>query len=234
MALPKIKQPEYPIYLHTLKETVHFKPYTTGEEKIIMMVQSSNDPEFIARNLKTVISNCIVEDVDVNKLLSYDIENLLIKIRGKSGGEVIKLKYKHEGKAIEIDLNLEDAIVEFDPKHLYNIPLTDEIGLTMRDLTFDKLLKYQQYATGEISNEKKVELSYSTVLDCVEAIYDADNVYRIGEETTYEELEEFVNNFTGISNKLFNFLNTMPSVVYKTTLPDGEPLVIRNIRDFLD
>jgi hypothetical protein len=232
--LPKIKQPSYSIYLHSKKKDVQYRPYTVGEEKILMMVSQSDDIKFINENIKTVIQGCILDpDINVNDLAAYDVENLLLKIRAKSSGEIAEIKYKDEvsNKEIDLKIDLEKLDVTFPENHHYKIEIAEGVGFIMKDLTFSKILSYQE-TLKDSSDEKKAEITYESILDCIDKIYDGDNVMTIGEETSREELEEFVSNLTGVSQKLYEFMETVPSIKYTFKIEDRE-IVIGDIRNFL-
>lgn len=232
--LPKINQPSYSIYLHSKKKDVQYRPYTVGEEKILMMVSQSDDIKFINENIKKVIQGCILDpDVRVDELAAYDVENLLLKIRAKSSGEIAEIKYKDPETDTEIPLkiDLEKLEVTFPENHHYKIEITDSVGFIMKDLTFSKILSYQEKLKGA-DDTKKAEVTYESILDCIDKIYDGDNVMTIGEETSREELEEFVSNLTGISTKLYEFMETVPSIKYTFKIEDRE-VTIGDIRNFL-
>ena len=235
MALPKLKQPTYSIFLHSLKRNVEYRPYNVGEEKILMMISESKDPKFVATNMKKVISGCILDpDVNIDKVATYDIENLLLKIRSKSAGETVEIKYRAEsGKSHIISIDLEEIDVTFNEDHEYKIVLDEEqkVGLIMKDLTFDKLLSYQENYSNS-SDENKATLTFEAIIDCVESIFSGDELFTVGENTTREEVEEFISDLSGVSKTLFKFIETMPAVIYKTEI-EGEEVVIKDIKSFL-
>jgi len=233
--LPIVKQPSYTIYLHSIKKKVEYRPYTVGEEKILMMVSQSDDVNFINTNIKKVLQGCIMDpDVSISKLASYDVENLLLKIRAKSSGELVEIDYKDEEtkeqKKIEIDLEKID--VTFPEDHVYKIEINDEVGFIMKDLTFEKILSYQE-KLSKSDKAKQAEVTYDSIIDCIESIYDADKVYTIGDDTSRDELETFVGGLSGISNKFYKFMETMPSIQYAFKLDSGKEVVIKDIRNFL-
>jgi hypothetical protein len=233
--LPIVKQPSYTIHLHSVKKKVEYRPYTVGEEKILMMVSQSTDPVFINTNIRKVLQGCILDpDVSISKLASYDVENLLLKIRAKSSGEIVEIDYvdeeTKEKKKLEIDLEKID--VTFPEDHEYKIEINAEVGFIMKDLTFDKILSYQEKLSNS-DETKKAEVTYDSILDCIESIYDSDKVYTIGDDTTREELETFVGSLSGISTKLYKFMETMPSIQYTFKLDSGKEVTIKDIRNFL-
>jgi hypothetical protein len=233
--LPKIKQPSYSIYLHSVKKDVEYRPYTVGEEKILMMVSQSDDAKFINTNIKKVLQGCILDpDISISQLASYDVENLLLKIRAKSSGEVVEIDYKDDetGESKKIEIDLEKLDVTFPKDHLYKIEINDEVGFIMKDLTFERVLSYQE-TLGKADDSKKAEITYDSILDCIESIYDAEKVYTVGDDTSRKELEEFVGSLVGVSNKFYKFMETMPSIQYSFTLDSGKEVVLRDIRNFL-
>ncbi|PCJ96792.1 MAG: hypothetical protein COA52_00875 [Hyphomicrobiales bacterium] len=235
MALPKINQPSYNIYLHSIKKDVSYRPYTTGEEKVLMMISESKDPKFIAKNIKEIMQNCILDpDVDVGKLASYDVENLLLKIRAKSAGEIINVKYTDPdtGEEENFEINIEELDVTFDDEHEYDIKINEEVGIKMVDLTFEKVLKYQSIIE-EAGENANAEITFSTILDCIEYIYDKEEIYKVGDNITQEELTEFVENLVGISKKLYKFIQTRPTVIHELKLKSGKTKVISDFKSFL-
>jgi len=235
MALPKISQPTYKIYFHSIKKEVEYRPYTVGEEKILIMVSESTDPKYVSTNMKRVLQACILDpDVNVGQLASYDVENLLLKIRSKSSGETVDIKYVDPttNKTYEVTIDLEKLDVTFNPDHDYKIEITDKIGLLMTDLTFEKMLSYQEQL-GKLSNSERAGLSFESIIDCIDSVYDEESVYKVGVDTTRDEVLAFINGLSGISHKLYKFMETMPSMEYKILKDDGTYHRIRDIKSFL-
>lgn len=235
MALPIIKQPTYKIFFHSIKKEVEYRPYTVGEEKILIMISESKDPKFISTNMKKVLQACILDpDVQVEKLASYDVENLLLKIRAKSTGEEVELKYvdPETKKSYAFSLDLEKLDITFDPEHEYKIEINKDVGLIMKDLSFEKMIEFQEKTTNSTS-EQKAGIMFDTLLECVDSVYDADNVYKVGVDTSKEELVQFVSGLTNISKKLYKFMETMPAIIHDIEMEDGKVHRIRDIKSFL-
>lgn len=232
--LPKIKQPSYSIYIHSVKKDVQYRPYTVGEEKILMMVSQSKDAKFVNENIKKVIQGCILDpDVKVDQLASYDVENLLLKIRAKSAGEIAEVKYKDEisGETIDLEIDLEKLEVTFPENHKYKIEISETVGFIMKDLTFSKILSYQE-KLKDASEQTKAEVTFECILDCIDKIYDGDKIFTIGEETSREELEAFVSDLVGVSTDLYEFMETSPGIEFKFKVGERDE-VIKDIRNFL-
>jgi len=236
MALPVVKQPTYFTHIHSLNKEIPYRPYNVGEEKILMMVSESDDPKFVAENMKKVIQACVMDpDVDVGKLASYDVELLLIKIRAKSSGEIISIKYTDPDtdKKYEVDVNIEDISISFYDEHVYDITDGDNLHIELSDLTFDKMLAYQSNSSTTQDATIKAEMTYDIIIDCVKKIYDENEVWVVGEDITKAETTEFINNLTGVSKYFHKFISTMPAVIYELKLEDGKTVKIQDIKSFL-
>jgi hypothetical protein len=230
MKLPVINQPTYTVELPSIKQEVEYRPYTTGDEKKLIMVSQSEDPKFISKTIKDVLQGCILSPgISISSLKSYDIELLMIRIRSKSSGEIITVNYKDDkmDKAKSIKINLEELEVTFPEDHQYTIEINDTVGLRMKDLSFEKVLSYQIQG-----NMSQAELAYKTIVDCIDSVYNGDEVGKIGVDIQKEELEKFIENIPGMSNEFFKFLNTMPSIQYHFEI-GGDKKVIKGIKNFL-
>lgn len=222
MALPILKQLVYSTTLPLSKKKIKFRPYTVKDEKILLIASTSKnkDPQFYLDNISTVIKNCIVEtEIEYEKMLSVDVEYLLLQLRAKSVGETVDLSYTNDaGEKEDISLNLEEFKVDVDPEHLYTIELTPEVGLKMKDLLFVERINYG----SKYNDDNKAEVIYDTIIDSVVSIYDESNVYVIGQDTTKEELRVFIEGLAGVSGKLYQFIQTMPQLSVEATLKSGE------------
>ena len=93
MALPKMNAPLYNVTIPSLKKEVKFRPFLVKEEKALLLAQQSEDSKVMVNTLKSVIENCIVDQVDIEKLAIFDYEYLFTQIRAKSVGEEVELYF---------------------------------------------------------------------------------------------------------------------------------------------
>ena len=80
MALPKIKSPIYELTLHSTKQSYKYRPFLVKEQKILLMALESQDPKEMLRAIKQIITNCSVDEIDVD-----NNKNLIIKSNVRFG-----------------------------------------------------------------------------------------------------------------------------------------------------
>jgi hypothetical protein len=217
--LPKIDVPVYEIKLPSNGESVKFRPFTVKEEKLFLMAYESEDTNYSVDTIIQVLNNCIVSDIEIRDLPTFDIEYLFLHLRARSVGEVVKLKYRCNNEvgteedpkkcnnSVEIDLNVLEIEPTREPNHSNKIEITENLGMVMR---YPKM--------NLIKDNTGVE-EFNIVLDlitnCVDYIYDENNIYYT-KDSTKEELTEFLDSLqTKDLEKIKNFFDTMPKLKKK-------------------
>ena len=145
--LPRIDIPTYDLELPSTKTNYKFRPFLIKEEKILLMAQTGDDMNEKIEAVKQIIRNCIIQDIDVESLSTFDIEYIFIKLRAKSIGNILNLSYTHEGcpenegesTEIPFALDLENVEVTYvnGDSHSNKIQLTDDIGMIMKYPNFE-------------------------------------------------------------------------------------------------
>lgn len=227
MALPKIKHPLYSVTIPSSKQQVSIRPFTVQEEKLLLMAKSSEKFEDVVNCMYQIVKNCIVDPIDVDKLATFDIEYLFIKLRSKSVGEVVDLEYNDtETGRVSFQVNLEEVEVKFSPEHSDKIKVYDDIYVKMKYPTLNDM----KSVNGDINDENIIDILYK----CIEQMYDDKEVYT---EYTKEELEDFINNLPseGVNN-ITKFFDTMPAVEHKVILKsksgETKEVLLRGINSF--
>ena len=90
MPLPKIDLPVFELKLVSLSDPVRFRPFLVKEEKLLLMALQDGDEETVFKTIKQIINNCLVDEVDIDKLPIFDIEYLFLNLRARSIGEKIE------------------------------------------------------------------------------------------------------------------------------------------------
>jgi DNA-directed RNA polymerase subunit M/transcription elongation factor TFIIS len=216
--LPKIDVPVYSINLISNGKEVKFRPFTVKEEKLFLMANESKDLKTIIDTTKQVLNNCIVSEIDIDSLPVFDIEYLFLNIRARSVSEVIELNYKcnndikneeneetHKcGNTVKIDVNILDIKPKIENKIENKIQITEKIGLVMKYPNFDTLKKYE--------GENEANIVMKLTIDCIDYIYDADQIY-YAKDTTEEELIDFVESMQSKDlEKIKEFFDNMPKI----------------------
>ena len=214
MALPMMKAPLYNTIIPSSKKEVKFRPFLVKEEKALLLAQQSEDPKVMINTLKSIIQNCIVDDVDVDKLAIFDYEYLFTQIRAKSVGEIVELMFlcdtcTDEKAKAPVNLDISKFAVEFPEGHSNKIELFDDVGIMMKNPNIDTLEKLEQVNDGDVN------AIFDVVADCMESVYTTEEVFNTKDQTKQEVLD-FLENLTQEQfKKIENFFLTMPKLRQK-------------------
>jgi hypothetical protein len=181
------------------------------------MAAESDDAKETVNVIRQVLKNCILDEIDVDGLPTFDLEFLFMHLRARSVEEVVDLKYKcnnnvkdeagEEKKctgSVSFKLNLLEVEPTKNPDHSNKIQITENLGLCLKYPTFEMIQKYE--------NLNEEEIMTKILVDCVDYIYDKDSVY-YAKDTTKEELEEFIDNLQQKDlEKIKQFFDTMPEL----------------------
>ena len=219
MALPKIDVPTYETKLISNGKTVKYRPFLVKEQKLFLMAAQSTDEKETVDVVKQVLNNCILSDIDVDDLPTFDLEHLFMQLRARSVGEVVNLKYncnntvkddkgeeKTCGSLVKFDLNILDIKPIIDEKHSSKIEISDKLGIVMKYPTLS-LIK----DVGNLANED-VDTVLNVIVSCIDYIYDEEQMY-YAKDSTKEELLEFIENLQQEDmEKIQFFFTTMPKI----------------------
>lgn len=190
MALPQLNSARYVTVVPSLGKEVEYRPYLVKEEKILMMALESQDQKQTIRAIKDVLSNCIYDKIDVDKLAMFDLEYLFLQLRSKSVGESVALKVKCE----KCDENADTVfdLTEIEPPHVAEganiIQLTENIGITLR---YPSIKDIEKIKEDEL---KTMEGLANLIVLLIDTIYDEDNVHDAAQESK-KDLQEFIDGF---------------------------------------
>lgn len=215
--LPKIDVPIYDLKLLSTGKKIRFRPFTVKEEKLFLMAAEAGDLKSITDTVKQVINNCVLDELDIDELPLFDIEQIFLQLRSKSIGELVNLKYRcnnlikgeseEEKKCntvVEIDVNINDIIPEFEKTDKNKIEITENLGVVM---------KYPNFKLFEsLNSEDETESILNTIIGCIDYIYDKETLY-YAKDSTKEELSEFVESLqTKDLQKFKEFFDTTPKL----------------------
>jgi hypothetical protein len=195
----------------------------------------STDLKEVIDTLKQIIRNCIVDDIDIDKLAMFDIEYIFINIRKVSVSDVVELIYNDdEDRKIPFTVNLEDVKVKFNPDHNNNIQLSEGLGIKLKYPDLDTMLTMEY--TIRMNDFDQVTLDdsiFDMIIDCIDSVYDDEKAYR---DFSREEASNFLLSLKVEDlNKIQRFFATMPAVehtVLVNTGSDTKEVTLRGIKDF--
>jgi hypothetical protein len=214
MALPMSNTPTYTLTVPSTGKQAKFRPMLVKEQKALLIAQQSEDPITMVESLKNVIQACMPNEVDANKLATFDLEYIFTQIRSKSVGEIVELNAKCDTCADEkavalVKVDLTTLAVKKDPEHTNKIALFEDVGIVMNYPTIDVLKKM------ETLDSTDVDQVFNIVSSCVDYIYNTDEVF-YAKDQTKEELTEFLNNLTNDQfMNIQNFFVTMPRLSHE-------------------
>ena len=86
MALPKNTSATYPLQIPSTGQEVKFRPFVVKDEKALMLAMQSEDEMTMVNTLRELITNCVQEEINVQRLATFDLEYAFAQMRGKSVG----------------------------------------------------------------------------------------------------------------------------------------------------
>lgn len=230
MALPTIEQPIFEMKIPSTGKNVKFRPFLVKEEKILLIAQQGGSDKEVIRAIKQILNNCLLDNIDVDQLATFDLEYMFLKLRARSVNNIVKLAYRdtEDDKIYEFEVDLDEIEIEVKPTN-NKIKVNDEIGIVMKypaaSIT-DEL--------GEFDNE--VDLLLFFVRKCIDQIYDSENVYPAS-ESTEEELNQFIDSLdVQTFEKIREFFDSIPTLSHTlkyTNSNDNERVIeLNNLKDF--
>lgn len=214
MALPMQSTPTFNLTIPSSGKLVRFRPFLIKEEKALLIAQQTEDMKVMVDTLRGVLKSCVLDQIDVDNLATFDLEYMFLQIRGKSVGETVDLIFQcdedhgdqNEKARVKISIDLSEIKVKKDPEHTNKIPLFNDVGVVMKYPTLE--------VAQDLSDLSNIEDIFSLVAESIDFIYDGDEVY-YAKETKKEELLQFLNNLTTDQFlKVQKFFEGMPKLSY--------------------
>lgn len=224
-ALPIIPKKTFEIKSKYLpKGKISLIPFTVGLEDILIQVKDAEDDREKMQAIKQVVQACNqTPGLDVEALPLFMIEEIFLRLRQNSIGEIIEQQYRCAnelvsttgdqptecGALIPIEIDTREFKIVEEPDHTNTIVVADPIGIKFRYPSIALL----EGADADTSDEVE------TILSCIESIFDSENVYA-ADEYKRDELKAFWDQLTLMQKKdVFDkFFKTMPHLHYRKEL----------------
>jgi hypothetical protein len=238
MALPKLNVPVYEAILPSTEKVIKYRPFLVKEEKILLTALEAGETAALSAAVKQIVNNCIQGELDVDKLPTFDIEYLFLRLRAKSVGEEVTIGLKpfpcsqNNGelceKTTEVKINLEEVKVDKNKEYPSKIMLDDNIGIKMR---------YPNINTINLTGTASEAAGMDIIRGCVDMIFTGEETHE-RDSFTDKELDEFIDSLNSQQFKLIkDFFDNMPAlrhtVKYKcNTCGEEKETILQGLNSF--
>lgn len=213
MPLPKIAVPEYTLKLPSTGKNVKYRPFLVKEEKLLLLAMETGDQKQIVDTVKNIIKSCTNITSKVDELPTFDIEYVFLQIRSKSVGETstVLITCPDDGETdVEVSINLQEVEVQHTEGHDTKIDLDGKVGMIMKYPSLDTFVKMNLSTDND--EKTQVEQIFDLAADCIEQIYDENQVYEAKDVKRSERIEFLEQLNTDQFQKIQKFFETMPKL----------------------
>ena len=210
MPLPKIELPLFEMKIPSSGQKIRYRPFTVKEEKNLLIAQQSQDYDQMVLSIQQLLTNCIADDIDVEKLALFDLEYLMLQIRARSVNNVIEFRIKDpvSGDPVDLAMDIDKLAVDFPDTDYRKIKITDDYIINMRYPSIKEM-----YLIKNIQ-ENAVEKLFDMMIACIVNVVNQDQIYELSEFSN-KEVMEFVDDLPNSAiEKIKLFFEKMPSVTY--------------------
>lgn len=240
MALPKMMQMTFETSLPSDGRKVVYRAFRVKEEKALLVAAEAKDVASTVRAVTDIVAACVVSpELRVDQLPFFDLEFLFLRLRAKSVGEKIDLRYRHAGGknrdgvecngVSDVVIDLDTVGVEKDPKHSDTIDLGDGVGVKLR---YPTLADASRIGNGGASPTSD---AIDVVAGCIESVFVGDQVHSPeGRRDALEWVESLSHEQI---RRVMEFFKTMPALTHaiEYSCPvcgQTDHVVLRGVNDF--
>ena len=236
MALPIIETPRYELTLPSQDTKVQYRPFLVKEEKILLMAMESKDNNEVVNATKDILKACTYDKLDIDKLPMFDIEYILLQVRGKSVGEIANFKVicpDDKTTATDVELNLSDVNVQVDDEHTNRVVIDETRNLGL-------VLNYPSLGitkAGFDVNKTDIDTMFGVVAGCIDHIFEGEKTFP-AKDSTQKELKEFLESLPQAAFlKIKKFFDTMPQLRHEVEVTNPKTgvkskVTFRGLQDF--
>ena len=234
MNLPVLNTPTYELTVPSTGEKIKYRPFLVKEQKLLMMAQEAGDDDTQIRTVGEIVKSCTFNKIsNPEKSPTFDIEYVFLMTRAQSVGSKIPMTVTcpDDGETkVDYELNIDEIKITKTDSHNHVIMLTDEIGMTMRYPNLEMVKRFAK-------SESQTDVSFDMIRDCVENIFDKNQVY---DDMSNEDLQSFIEQMnTDQFEKVSQFFDTMPKLSHtvKVTNPNTgveNEIVLEGLQSFLE
>src|SRR5210317_526225 len=173
MPLPKLVVHEYDCKLPVSGTKVTYRPFLVKEEKLLYLAMETQDEKEMIKAVKTILKSCS-NVKDIEKLATFEIEYLFLKIRSKAVGETSEFKITcpdDNETEVEVEVNLDEVQVIIPREHKKIVKINDQVKIEMRYPALDA------FVDRNMKDEPDIDDVFDLAADCIDKVYDGDETY---------------------------------------------------------
>ena len=205
MTLPKLETPRYSCQLPSSGETVYYRPFLVGEQKILLIAQESEDNQAQVSEMLRIIDACC-EKIKIDTLPSVDLEYLFLQIRIKSIGDTsdVGLECQQCKEDVQTVVNLHSMeVVGLDKKLDNLIKLSETITLEMRYPSLSLLSELPMNEEGDTDTLGVFKLLNKCVISITDGFSE-------------KELDKFLEGMSiQMLDQVQEFMNSIPKLIIR-------------------
>lgn len=212
MSLPIVETPLFFGKIPSTKKSFEFRPFLVKEQKSLLFALESGKFDQIYLAFKNIISVCTKNQIDIDKIPSFDAESIFLQISSKSIGEISKIEAKcsHCSEFNQVSVAIPDIALKNFKSSGATIQLTDKIGIKLKYPTMKDIVDNASKSNNSNESVSKIGIVYDTIISSIENIFDEKTVYPAS-DYKYEELNEFLENLSiDQLNKIEKFFEETP------------------------
>ena len=235
MALPKLNSTLlYKTTVPSTGETVEFRPFLVGEEKLFLIASQSESTRVLFDTIKRVVRQCIVTpDFDVERLKGYDLEYMFLQLRAKSVGEQenLSLLCGECGTKNTYQIDFENNVYVSESTGSDMVELGGGISLRLKLPEADEVISVQEAHTDES------DIAFAMIDKIIDKVFTQEEVMVFADEAPADR-EAFVQSMTSTQLQLIlEFLSNAPQVSMDVSFVCGNcgkknEMVLKGIADF--
>ena len=236
MALPQVNEvPSYFLTIPSTKKEIKFRPFLVKEQKILLIALETRNQKDILNAITSTINSCMLDEINVDKLSTFDVEYMFTQIRSKSVGETSTILVKCDGCEVEneVTINLEHIEVIPDDTVSDMVKLNDTYTLKLRYPKYEHMLD-ESFRDTETPVSKTI---YHFTLGCLDSLMtEEENI--VFDDEPREEVEKFLESLTNEQfENIMKFVNAIPRLEKKVEFncigcEKTNEYVLQGIEDF--
>ena len=209
MALPQVVLPTYELEIPSSGKKIKYRPFVVKEEKVLLLALETNDEKQIEKAVKSLLEGCVqTKGIKIEEMPLFDLEYLFLNIRAVSVGEQVEMNITcrdDNTTTVKYILNLTEVKVTKPEGHSNKIMISDKMGIIMKYPAFPDFVR-----NSIIGKSPTTDGVMEIIANCVDQIFDGDEVYD-SSTTSKKEFLEFVEGLTNQQyEKIQSFFDDIP------------------------